>query len=290
LNGFDTSTAQRSYGGTDGNGFGNWKGLDLWTYYPSTVIVEELDVVPVQTYDLGIVKSHKGVFEVSPGGGSYIFTVTNVGNQPVTGEVVVTDALPKGLAAASATGAGWTCGTSTDHKTVTCTHPNTGGLAADASLPVIIVSVDLTGSATTPVFNTVNVSNSSDQNPANNSFTDQADINKPTAVEMVGFTAVDKNGAVLLEWETASERDLVGFNLFRATGLKGAREQINSAMIACHEPGGLEGGVYSYEDFRVAGGQTYYYWLEFIKTGASELSEPQVVTTENRYYLPVTRR
>lgn len=45
LNGFDTTTAQRAWGNGSGSGFGNWKGLDLWTYIPVGPIAGQLNVV-----------------------------------------------------------------------------------------------------------------------------------------------------------------------------------------------------------------------------------------------------
>ncbi len=55
--GFDTSTTQRAYGGLDGNGFGNWKGLNLWTYYPVQAVQNYLNVITQVPQDLAIVKN-----------------------------------------------------------------------------------------------------------------------------------------------------------------------------------------------------------------------------------------
>jgi LPXTG-site transpeptidase (sortase) family protein len=59
--GFDTSSSQRAFGDGTGNGFGNWKALDLWTYFPVTAIQGSLNVInppgcspsPIATWDFG---------------------------------------------------------------------------------------------------------------------------------------------------------------------------------------------------------------------------------------------
>ena len=38
----------------------------------------------------------------------------------------------------------------------------------------------------------------------------------PTAVQIAGFGVTAENSTVLVEWETAAEMDIVGFNLYRA--------------------------------------------------------------------------
>jgi len=261
INGFDTSTNQRAFGDITGKGFGNWKGLDLWTYFPSAYLHETLDVVPVKDYDLNIVKSHKGAFEVSPSGGSFKLSVSNVGEEMVTGEVVVTDALPTGLTAASVSGADWTCSISPDKKSMA---------------PMVA--------------NTAHVSNVNDTNPTNDQFTDIADVNTPTAVEMVSFSAVEKDWSVLVEWETANEINLHGFNLYRSVGLNRPRQKVNNEPIQAQNTGGMVGGSYSFQDTGTQAGQTYTYWLEFMRSGGTEFSDPLQVLTLFRVYLPLTRR
>ncbi len=100
LNGFDTSTNQRSWGNTnnDQNGFGNFKGLDLWTYYPVSGIMDTLNVVNQITQDLKIVKTHSGLFTIGNNGGSFTLTVSNVVTTATTGSetVTVSDSLPTG--------------------------------------------------------------------------------------------------------------------------------------------------------------------------------------------------
>lgn len=84
----------------------------------------------------------------------------------------------------------------------------------------------------------------------------------PTSVTFLFFTAARTNEAVTLNWETASEIDLLGFNLYRATSPGGERVKLNAEVIPLNGPGGVIGGSYTYIDTDVSSDLTYYYWLE----------------------------
>jgi uncharacterized repeat protein (TIGR01451 family) len=173
--GFDTSTNQRAYGDGTGNGFGNWKGLNLWTYYPVNIIQELLNVIAPVNQDLRITKTNTGVFTLGNNGGSFSIKVDNVGSALVAGSVSVTDPLPASLTPVSATGTGWTC--SINGQDVSCTHPNAAGLAAGANLPIITITVNVSAAAAPSVTNMASLSNSNDGNPANNQFSDTVIVN-----------------------------------------------------------------------------------------------------------------
>ena len=165
--GFDTSsTTIRAYGDDSGNGFGNQKGLDLWTYFPSQDVVGQLYIVPQGASDLAITKTHVGDFTVGVNG-VYSLTVQNVGSGTLAGEITVDDPVPAGLDVVSAAGTGWACGVA--GQDVTCTVTPAGGLASGASLPPISVTVDPTPAAVPSVTNTATVANDNDVNPDNDS-------------------------------------------------------------------------------------------------------------------------
>jgi uncharacterized repeat protein (TIGR01451 family) len=96
--GFDTRTAQRSFN----NLFGNTKGLDLWTFYPSAAVLTPLNIVATGQADLRLQKTVDR--PAAAIGQTVVFTLvlSNDGPSPAT-NVVVTDRLPPGLTFVSAT-------------------------------------------------------------------------------------------------------------------------------------------------------------------------------------------
>ncbi len=106
------------------------------------------------------------------------------------------------------------------------------------------------------------------------------EIEATTAVELVSFEALGIDGAVSLNWETASELDNLGFHLYRSLSEAGPYERITATVI----PGlgsSPEGARYSYVDSGLTNGVTYYYQLEDIETtGVTELHGPVSATPE----------
>ncbi len=100
----------------------------------------------------------------------------------------------------------------------------------------------------------------------------------PTAVELVSFTARGGDGEVVLEWETGSELNNLGFHLYRATLEEGPYERITASPI----PGlgsSPAGARYSYRDSGLTNGVAYFYKLEDIETtGKTELHGPVSAT------------
>ena len=88
----------------------------------------------------------------------------------------------------------------------------------------------------------------------------------PTAVTLAFFTAeTEEEGAVVLNWETATEINNAGFNIYRARLKDGNYKKINAELI---DPKGSEvsGSNYTYTDTPPASG-TYYYKLEDVEYG-----------------------
>ncbi len=84
----------------------------------------------------------------------------------------------------------------------------------------------------------------------------------PSAVELESFEASAQSDHILLAWVTVSERDNLGFNLFRATSPDGAQVQLNGELIPSQAPGSGQGFAYQWQDAAVEAGVTYFYWLE----------------------------
>jgi uncharacterized repeat protein (TIGR01451 family) len=167
INGFDTSTVQRAFGtAADGNtnvpctgAFGDAKGLDTWTFFPSSTVLAPLNIVAVAA-DVGITKT---VSDPTPAVGTNVtFTITAVNNGPnATTALQVSDPLPAGLSFVSATASQGT------YSAVTSIW-DVGVLAVGASATLHIT---VTVNVTTAVTNTASRSTSSpvDPNPANDS-------------------------------------------------------------------------------------------------------------------------
>ena len=99
----------------------------------------------------------------------------------------------------------------------------------------------------------------------------------PTAITLVSFTAEASLGSVTLAWETGTEIDNAGFNLYRATAPGGPYTKINDALIAATgDP--VSGAGYSFLDKGLAPG-TYYYQLEDVDlNGVATLHGPVPAT------------
>jgi hypothetical protein len=100
---------------------------------------------------------------------------------------------------------------------------------------------------------------------------------------------LEEQGLVRLEWETASEEGVSGFNLYRAETQGGAQIKLNSVLIPATGGGG--GAAYDFEDTTVQPAHTYYYWLE--AAGADEpgrLTGPVLVIYYGEIFLPMLKR
>ena len=95
-----------------------------------------------------------------------------------------------------------------------------------------------------------------------------------TEVDLASFSAHGVDGAVELEWETATELDNIGFQLYRSESEAGPFERITPSAI----PGlgsSVVGASYAYRDTNVTNGTSYYYELEDIETtGRTERHGP----------------
>lgn len=97
----------------------------------------------------------------------------------------------------------------------------------------------------------------------------------PTAVEIASLGATCSADVARVSWETVSEVNNQGFNVYRSIAVDGEREQLNAALIPSKAPGGTAGAAYEYLDSTVVAGNTYYYWIESVDlSGATALSGP----------------
>ena len=122
------------------------------------------------------------------------------------------------------------------------------------------------------------------------------EVTLSTNVELLWFEATGQVGYIELGWETASEVDNAGFDLYRAEQADGPRTQVNAELIpSLVPPGSPFGAVYEYVDGDVNPGTIYYYWLETVGLAgesrqygpvlAQAFSEP-----DQRIFLPLVMR
>ena len=93
----------------------------------------------------------------------------------------------------------------------------------------------------------------------------------PTLVFISDFRAYNDNGQVVVEWETSSERNTLGFNLLRLDPVTKEYLQINSGLL----PSMLKphrGGIYSIRDSGASPGGFYIYKLVEVETGGGQIS------------------
>lgn len=95
------------------------------------------------------------------------------------------------------------------------------------------------------------------------------------AVTLADLRAEARSDHVLVTWETVSEANNQGFNLYRSTSPDSAGEKVNAVLIPSQAPGSAQGAVYTWQDTDVTAGATYYYTLEDLDiNGASSLHGP----------------
>ena len=111
----------------------------------------------------------------------------------------------------------------------------------------------------------------------------------PTAIDLLSFTAEAGDDRVTLAWETGTEVDNAGFNIWRSEAAEGPYTKINDALIPA-EGDAVSGASYTYTDTDVVKGVTYYYKLEDVDIhGISAFHGPVSATPSpiHPIYLPL---
>jgi uncharacterized repeat protein (TIGR01451 family) len=151
------------------SGGGDVNGSDNAASDPTTIVAGP---------DLMLTKSHTATFRQGGRAAAdalfYTLTVANVGTAATSAPVTLTDSIPAGLVAASASGTGWVC--TVDPQSVTCTRSD--ALAGGASYPPVQLGVDVESDAPAAVVNTATIAGGGDVQASNNSTSDPTPINR----------------------------------------------------------------------------------------------------------------
>lgn len=101
-----------------------------------------------------------------------------------------------------------------------------------------------------------------------------------TAIELASFTAAaNDNGVVILDWETATEVDNAGFNIYCSKRKDGMYKKVNNTLIAS-KGNEVSGASYSFED--MPGHGAFYYKLEDVDdNGNTTLHGPEKVRVKS---------
>jgi len=153
---------------------------------------------------------------------------------------------------------------------------------ADISAPEAHIATCIVGpvAAEVGVHPNIATADSAETDPV----TDDADYEGyyPTAVELLRFEAIAQGEDVRITWETATELENLGFNLYGSTTPAGPWVQVNPAFIPAQNPGAVSGAVYKLLDTEVTPGVPVYYRLEDVDIhGASTFHGPISVTLSN---------
>jgi hypothetical protein len=114
----------------------------------------------------------------------------------------------------------------------------------------------------------------------------------PTAVTITGLEAMPEESAIRVGWQTASELDVLGLNVYRGESLDGVRTRLNDDLIPGQVPGSPMGATYEFLDDTAKPGLEYYYWVESVDVYGVSVSQGPVSAeiTSLRRLLPARRR
>jgi len=110
---------------------------------------------------------------------------------------------------------------------------------------------------------------------------------QPTAVQLLSFTATARSDGIFLTWETATEHDNLGFNLYRSQAEGVLGERLNGALIPSKAPGQGGGATYQFIDIKAGNGVTCYYTLEDVDISGRRTAHGPVAVTGWRFYFPL---
>ena len=115
----------------------------------------------------------------------------------------------------------------------------------------------------------------------------------PTAVDVSELTATQQDDHVAVAWQTTSEVEIVGFNVWRRDHPENEYVRINDATIWATTPGGSSSAQYTWHDVQAPTTGALTYRLEVLKAdgGSEPYGEADItigdVPEPQALYLPV---
>lgn len=100
------------------------------------------------------------------------------------------------------------------------------------------------------------------------------------AVQLSNFSAIQEGSGVKISWQTVSELNNLGFNLYRNT-TPTSPQPLNHSLIPSQGPGSGQGFAYHWVDNTVQTGVTYYYWVEDVDTNGTITQHGPVSVSTN---------
>ena len=98
-------------------------------------------------------------------------------------------------------------------------------------------------------------------------------LRTPTAAIVRALSATASRRGIVVRWRTASEVDLLGFNVWRTSG-DGKPRRVNGALVV--PKGGGLGSRYSFVDRTARPGRTYAYRLQIVRISGASAWSPSV--------------
>ncbi len=139
------------------------------------------------------------------------------------------------------------------------------------------------GSLPWQLFGTVDAGNNKFSATGQTEMSEFTAFDTSLAATLASFDAVAAPSRVTVRWETASEADTLGFNLYRAVA-GGEWTKLNAAMIPSQAPGSPFGASYTYDDASAARGTSYRYRLAAV--GLDGIETPlETVQVSTPYWL-----
>ncbi len=113
----------------------------------------------------------------------------------------------------------------------------------------------------------------------------------PTAVDVANLRAQKQDTAITISWQSNSEADIVGFNLYRRDSLTGTFTLLNTTPILANGSGSPAGFDYTYDDTTAQADAHYWYGLTIVRldgsTEAYGIADVNLQRQTQRVFLPV---